>query len=224
MKTSVTLKLKYQDLTLTLPEGLAADPKLLDGGHPLYYCFKNPHQTENYLNCVTELLEELPQGLSVLELCGGIGLVARCVAPIIKPVHWHAVELDPACETIFLPTPGVEFILGDMYEPADYSSYGLVVCEFSDNTLPKMWRDKRKKQLLDHIVDGKPRFIYIADVGSYWCHLENHTKAYKEWFPDKPTPQNYHEYFAKYMKDVYGYTMIKHRRGGGASYFLMEKM
>jgi len=223
MRTSVTLKLKYQDLTLTLPPGVEADPKLLDGGHPLYYCFKNPHQTEAYLNCVTELLEELPKGMDVIELCGGIGLVAACVQPLIQARRWYSIELDPACSPVFLEQPAVFPKLEDMYTPRDYSLYDLIICEFSDNTLPKMWRDKRKKKLMDDIVASEPSYIYIADVGSYWCHLENHTAAYKEFFPEKPTPQNYHEYFDMYMNLQYGYKVTKWRRGGGASYFLLEK-
>jgi hypothetical protein len=211
-------------LTLTLPEGVSADPKLLDGGHPLFYCFKNPHQTENYLNKVTELLENLPKGMRVLELCGGIGLVATCVGERILPKSWSSVELDASCEPLYLENPWGEFILADMYDIRDYSKYELVVCEFSNNTLPKMWREDKRAQLLESIAEAKPRYWYIADVGYYWIHLANHWPIYEKKFGVKPTRQNYHELFDKFMRDHHGYKVIKWTVGGGAQYFLMEQV
>jgi hypothetical protein len=221
MSNNVTLKLKYQDLTLTLTEGVAADPKLLDGGHPLYYCFKNPHQTEAYLNCVTELLEGLPKGMRVLELCGGIGLVAACVGPRILPKAWTSVELDASCEPLYLKQDWNNFQLANMYDVRGFD-YDLVVCEFSNNTLPKMWREPARKELLKRIAFDRPRYWYIADVGYYWIHLANHWPIYQERFGVQVTRQNYHELFDRFMRENYGYKVIKWTVGGGAQYFLME--
>jgi hypothetical protein len=184
----------------------------------------HPRQTEDYLNCVIRLLMDLPTNMKVMELCGGIGLIASVLSHSLRPLSWTCVELDKSCEVAFLKDSGAEFILGDMYDQRSYAGYDLVICEFPTNTLPKMWREPKRAKLLSSIANDRPKYWYIADVGSYWCHLENHRPAYMEYFHDKPTKNNYHEYFDKYMMEQFNYRMIRHQRGGGASYFLMERM
>ena len=223
--SSVTLTLKHTTIDIIVPEGTVADPNLLDGGHPLYYAVKNRKQTENYLNCVYELLRELPTGMRVLEYCGGIGLVARATWDTLKPVLWEAVELDRSCETIFdtFPKPNLSFILADMYTPRKVD-HDLVICEFSNNTLPKMWREPQRAALLQRIADSKPKYWYIADVGWYWIHLANHWPIYQERFGVQVTRENYPKLFDLYMRETYGYKLVKHTIGGGAGYYLFMQV
>lgn len=219
----IELTLRHMTIKIDVPEGTVADPKLLDGGHPLHYAVKNRKQTENYLNQVYDLLKDLPKGMRVIELCGGIGLVARSLHDTLRPQYWAAIELDPACELLFLKTPNTSFNLGDMYHPGiDYTPYDLVVCEFSNNTLPKMWREDKRAQLLERIAEARPKYWYIADVGYYWIHLANHWPIYEKKFGVKPTRENYHELFDRFMRDHHGYKVVKWTVGGGAQYFLLE--
>lgn len=218
---TVELTLKHKTLKIDIPQGVVADPALLDGGHPLYYAIKNRRQTENYLNQVYDLLKDLPKHMDILEFCGGIGLVARSLWDRLEPASWTAIELDAACEPLFGPKEA-KFVLKDMYDPTIQPMHDLVICEFSNNTIPKMWREPKRVDLLRRIAATKPRFWYIADVGYYWIHLANHWPLYQVVFGVKPTRENYHELFNRFMIENHGYKVTNWTVGGGAQYFLLE--
>lgn len=222
MKT-VRLNLKHMDIAIDIPDGVVADPKLLDGGHPLYYAVKNKKQTEDYLNCVYDLLKDLPKGMSVLEYCGGIGLIARSLWLQLQPRSWEAVELDKSCEPLFATfnPPGLVFYNEDMYTPR-VIDHDLVICEFSNNTIPKMWREHKRAALLNRIANARPKYWYIADVGYYWIHLANHWPIYQARFNTQVTRGNYHKLFDEFMREMYGYQLVKHTIGGGAGYYLFS--
>lgn len=228
----VNLKLAHMNLDVDLGDAVA-DPKLLDGGHPLHYVVKMKGQTETYLNRVHELLSGLP-AMHVLEFCAGVGLV-HATNPQLRDEHhiWAGVELDASCEALAAKiAPDMQFHLGDMYnreftdhwypdqQPPDET---LVICEFSNNTLPKMWREPKRNDLLRRIAEMGPKCWYIADVGYYWIHLANHWPIYEEVFGVKPTRENYHDLFDRFMRDNFGYSVAKWTVGGGAQYFLLFK-
>lgn len=231
MTNTIELKLNHKTLHIAVPEGVVADPKLLDGGHPLYYIVKTPNATVTYLNKVAELYKGIIDkefALSrVLEYCGGIGLIPMVLKEVINWREWATIELDPSCEKAY-QCPGVNFILGSMYDPKNYpiekDKLDLVFMDFPSNTLPKMWRDEPRAELLDAVCKAKPRYWHITDVGYYWIHLANHWPIYIERFGVKPTRENYHQLFDRFMRDNYGYTVIKWTVGGGAQYFLMESV
>lgn len=222
-----TLTLKHRTIELDLTNAPAADPKLLDNGHPLRYVLKTKNATEVYLNALADLYTGLPEKLNVLEFCGGIGLVAEATWDKFFPSTWDSVELDPACEPVW-QSPRAEFKLGSMYDPEWVEGWNapwgstLVMIDFPSNTLPKMWREPERAALLKRIADKRPRYWEITDVGYYWIHLANHWPIYEKQFGVKPTRDNYHELFDRYMRDTYGYKVIKWTVGGGAQYFLME--
>lgn len=240
------LKLNHMTLSIDLPEGVAADPKLLDGGHPLHYVLKMKKQTETYLNRVHELLADLPP-CDVLEFCAGIGLVHASNRHLIAPTdltpkgtYWGGIELDANCEPLAARiAPEMDFHLGDMYDPlwtetwTDLNSRllrekgginpSLVICEFPTNTLPKLWREPKRKDMMERITRGiRPRYLYIADVGYYWIHLANHWPIYQERFGEQVTRDNYHVLFDIYARETWDYKVTKMTVGGGAQYFLLE--
>lgn len=234
----VELNLNHTTLLIDVPEGVKADPKLLDGGHPLHYVLKMKKQTENYLNQVHELLADLPP-LDVLEFCAGIGLV-HASNPQLRGPHnddrespfryWAGIELDANCEPLAKTiAPAMDFHLGDMYDRIFTQNWNykpsetLVICEFPTNTLPKLWREPKRKDMMERITrDIHPRYLYIADVGYYWIHLANHWPLYQARFGVIPTRENYADLFDRYAKETWGYNVTKTTVGGGAQYFLLE--
>jgi len=221
----ITLNLAHMDLLIELPEGVSADPKLLDGGHPLHYVLKMKGQTQTYLNCVHRLLCDLPKGLKVVELCAGIGLVARTNVNDLQPSDWLGIELDQSCMPLFKQiAPWARFCLGDMYDFQPDSDIGLMICEFSNNTLPKMWLGHKRAALLERIAMARPRYWYIADVGYYWIHLPNHWPIYEAKFGVKPTRENYADLFDRYVRENLGYKVVNWTVGGGAQYFMLESV
>lgn len=232
----IELKLNHMTLNIDLPDGVSADPKLLDGGHPLHYVLKMRKQTENYLNKVHELLADLPP-MDVLEFCAGIGLVCASnlqlkesfsADPAQRSTFWCGVELDENCMSLAdAISPDMQFHLGDMYDPEFTNLWqpnrdDLIILEYPTNTLPKMWREPKRKDMLERVFGLKPRYVYIADVGYYWIHLANHWPLYQARFGVKPTRENYHELFDRYARETWGYKVSKWTVGGGAQYFLLE--
>lgn len=216
----VTLNLPNGPLTLEVPDA-GAGKGTIKGGHPLYYVAKQPRATENYLTQINSLLEDLPQGLDVFELCGGIGLVPAAVWDTIMPSSWTSVDIDPDCRKNYI-AHGPHFVLGDMYEVRNFPKADLVICDFPNNTLPKMWREPKRAELFRKIATMKPRWWEVTDVGYYWIHLANHWPIYQEKFGVQVTRQNYANLFDCFMRDNYGYKVTKMTVGGGAQYFLME--
>jgi hypothetical protein len=221
----IELVLNHVGLYISVPNNLAANPKLLDGGHPLYYLFKTKGATCTYLNKVAELYRGIADIETVLEYCGGVGLIPLSLATIINWKEWKTIELDASCKDAY-QCPGVEFVLGSMYEPKNYPDkrYDLVFMDFPSNTLPKMWREPERKLLLEAVAKSRPKYWHITDVAYYWIHLANHWPIYQAKFGVKPTRENYHELFDQYMRENYGYKVIRWTVGGGAQYFLMEAL
>lgn len=215
----IELKLDHKTITITLPDGVVADPKLLDGGHPLGYVVKQKNATANYLSRVAELLKDIRVD-NVLEFCGGIGLIPLTLNDVIHWKKWTTVELDPACKTAYV-CPNVDFKLQNMYDPIDLTA-DLIFMDFPSNTIPKMWREPQRAALLKRIADSRPKYWEITDVGWYWIHLANHWPIYQARFGKQVTRENYHELFDEYMRETYGYQLVKHTLGGGAGYYLFS--
>lgn len=216
----VQLSLAHKTLDINWPDELIADAKLLDESHPYYLLTKTKAKTQVYLNKYRELLSDLPQGMRVQEFCGGIGLVGLAVWDVLNPVSWESIELDPGCIAAHC-CPQIKTILGDIYDPTIKVTGELVTMDFPNNTLPKMWREPGRNELLHRIADAKPKFWEITDVAYYWIHLPNHWPHYERRFGVKPTKLNYHELFDRYMREEFGYKVFRHRTTNGAQLYLM---
>lgn len=213
------LKVNGKTYTLNLPD-VSVDGER--GGHPLYYIFKQPNATANYLEQISSLMHNLPRNLNVFEFCGGVGIVPMVCWDILKPASWTAVDLDPDCIKHYQCQDATP-VLGDMYTTDIATGTDMIVCDFPNNTLPKMWREPKRMELLKRIADFGPTYWEITDVGYYWIHLPNHWPLYGAKFGVQPTRENYHVLFDRFMRENYGYKVIKWAVGGGAQYFLMEK-
>lgn len=215
------LTIHGKEFSIHIPESAHAEGGAILGGHPLYYVAKQPNATANYLEKLSSLFEDVPKGLNVFEFCGGIGLVPMACWDVMEPTSWTSVDIDPSCAANY-QEPRATPTVGSMYDCPIPSDIDVIVCDFPNNTLPKMWREQQRMDLLRRIADAKPRYWEITDVGYYWIHLANHWPLYEKQFGVKPTRYNYHQLFDQFMRDNYGYTVVKWTVGGGAQYFLLE--
>jgi len=216
---NVSLELAHTTLHLKWPDNFVADRKVYPVSHPLNYVINYKNSTCDYLSKISSVLIGLPRDLNVVEYCGGIGLVSLAVKDALRPASWRCIDLDPTCGPMFM-NPDATFEVGNMFD-ANPIGADMVVLDAPTNTLPKMWREPKRAAMLRRIADAKPRFWEITDVAHYWIHLANHWPIYQERFGCKPTRDNYPMLFDRFMRETYGYTVIKHAVGGGAAYFLM---
>lgn len=217
------LTIRGKEFTVHIPESAHAENGAVLGGHPLYYVMHQPKATANYLEKLSSLFEGLEPGANVFEFCGGIGLVPMACWDVLNPHSWVSVDIDPSCAENYQCSKATPTV-GDMYTAPIPESTDIIVCDFPNNTLPKMWREPKRMGLLRRIADFGPKFWEITDVGYYWIHLANHWPIYERQFGVKPTRENYHLLFDQFMRDNYGYTVINWTVGGGAQYFLLEKI
>lgn len=225
------LTLNHMNLEVNLG-GKVADPKLLNGGHPLHFVVKTKQSTEVYLNHVYDILKNLPKGLRVIELFAGVGLFPKMLWDTLEPRYWTAVELDPSCQDVYQESRA-RFELLSVYDPViTFNDYDLVIVDNPTNTLNKMRTPGDLKNLFDRIFAARPKFVEITDVEYWWIHLPNHWPHYQADFaefgvnerPDTKTLRAYYmPIFAKYVEDTYGYELVDERHGGGAQYFLLER-
>jgi hypothetical protein len=227
----ISLNLKHMNLNVELGDKVA-DPKLLNGGHPLHFVVKTKRSTEVYLDHVYDLLKDLPKGMNVVELFAGVGLFPKMLWDALEPKFWYAVELDPSCEEVY-QEPRATFLLGSVFDPKmDFSKADLVIVDNPNNTLRKMREDKDLKPLFDRIFAGQPKYVEITDVEYWWIHLQNHWPHYKDDFallginerPDTATLRAKYEFFMEaHVRQTYGYNLVGTRVGGGAQYFLFQR-
>ncbi len=215
------LTIRGKRFPISIPASSQAGDGAVLGGHPLYYVIKQPNATAHYLEKLSSLFVGIPPGQTVFEFCGGIGLVPMACWDVMSPASWISVDIDPSCAASY-QEPRATAIVGDMYTTPIPEGTDVVICDFPNNTLPKMWREEQRAALLRRIAEFRPRYWEITDVGYYWIHLANHWPLYEKQFGERPTRENYHLLFDRYMRENFGYTVTKWTVGGGAQYFLME--
>jgi hypothetical protein len=184
-------------------------------GHPSAYEGK---PVEKYIEIFAELAEQLPKGLSVTDLFGGVGTLCERLWPILEPKSWFAVEIDPECVLKWKVRKAV-VINDDAFKVKDFGD--LVVIDPHKGTLNAMVKENIWRGLLYNISLSKAKYILMQEYGAYWCHLPNHKVLYEELFGSVDR-YNYRQVFSQYMQDTYGFRTLDSRIGLGSSYYLME--
>lgn len=220
----VRLDLKAGPMDIAIPEASEFGDK---GGrnwpvnHPFGYLHRpsEKRQTEVYLNNIYDMAKSLPKGQDVVELFGGIGIFPRMLWPLLEPKSWTSVDLDPTLEPHFQEPRG-NFVVGNAHTYKIPSTTGIVYMDVPTGTLQTIGRnmDGRQPMYLQLKDSGIPH-VMLTDCGYYWCHLANHHPWYLATFGVKPTKDNYHTLYDKWMQDNIGYRMIDERHGGGCQLF-----
>ncbi len=185
-------------------------------GHPSAYEGK---PVEKYVEIFAELAAGLPKGLSVTDLFGGTGRLAKRLWPVLEPKAWFSIEIDPECIDRW-EEPRAVVANGDAFEVEEFQD--LVVIDPHKATLNAIAKDAKWKKLLSNIMTSKAKYILMQEYGAYWCHLPNQRVLYTKLFGKEVDRYNYREVFGRYMKGTYGFRVKESRIGLGSSYYLME--
>lgn len=214
----ITLNLDAGPLEIITPDG---DGTQWPMGHPFGY-LNRPREippTQRYLNNAYSLAKTLPKGQHVVELFGGIGIYPKLFWPLLEPLSWTSVDIDESLGQYYQEPRGT-FVAGDAYKFDIPSTTGILYLDHPTGTIQTLARNlDGRRPLYERIKQMRIPHIQIADMGYYWCHLANHHPWYLETFGIKPTKENYHTLWAKWMLDNLHYKMVDYRTGGGCQLF-----
>jgi hypothetical protein len=183
-------------------------------GHPASYMGSAVAAYPRYFN---ELCKDLPKGMHVLDLFGGIGLLPSKMWDTLQPSAWDSVDVDPWCIENFRE-PRATAVEGNAFHHDTRAD--LVIIDPHKGTLNAISTDPEWILLLTNIAKSA-RFLLIQEYGAYWCHLPNQQKLYNDKFGVKPTRETYPALFSQYMT-VFGYRLIEYNQGLGSTYYLFS--
>lgn len=187
-------------------------------GHPFNYRDK---PVAKYVEHFAELAATLPKGLCVTDLFSGVGTLANRLWPVLEPRGWVGVELDPDCIKAWEGPEQAILVNMSAFDVRSFTD--LVIMDPHKGTLNAMAKDDDWKRLFRAIVDSPARYILMQEYGAYWCHLPNQKKLYSDMFQGaEVSRKNYRQFFAEYMFNLYGFTVVHSRIGDGSCYYLME--
>lgn len=202
----------FLDLPSTLP------PRKIE--HPFGYILSHHAMAEGYVNLIYDMIKDLPKGMDVTDLMGGIGVFPKVFWNVLQPKSWISVEIDNECKQYF-QEPRAQFFLGNAYNyPIDGD---LVFIDMPNGTLRTIAEDMDGRLLMwHHIRSARPRYVQVTDHGYYWVHLPNHAPWYQKTFGQKATKDNYHIFWDKWMRENIGYKVVNEKHGFHSQYFTME--
>lgn len=186
-------------------------------GHPDNYMSKGVAKYPRYF---AELAQGLPKGSTVLDLFGGVGLLAHELWPVLEPVHWVSWDTDASLADKQLE-PKVQFYNYDAFS-YDRDTFDLVIIDPERCTLNQIMTEPKWERLL---LGLNCKHVLMQEYGAYWCHLPNQIPIYEKLSGGRRiTRANYPELFAEKMMSCFDLKVLKNTQGLGSTYYLMERV
>jgi hypothetical protein len=188
-------------------------------GHPDSYMGKAVSKYPQFFN---QLAADLPKGMSVLDLFGGVGLLAHEMWDTLQPRAWTCLEVDVKLKDKMME-PRARFLHGNAFQTL--LSDELVIIDPDRCTLNQIWKEQKWADLFNRLRgDPTVQYILMQEYGAYWCHLPNQIPLYTQLSGgDRIGRGNYPFLFAQRMKTWFDFNVLKSVQGLGSTYYLMEK-
>lgn len=187
-------------------------------GHPDKYMGTKVAQYPVYFKQLAELI---PKHLHVLDLFGGVGLLARELWPVMEPESWTSIEKDPELRKRLLWTRQV-FQVGDSFEFRNFNEFDVVIIDPERCTLNQMLTEGKWQRLLRALTDSDVKWVMLQEYGAYWCHLPNQQKLYRDKFGVDVTRRTYPQLVIDHLKG-YDLNIMAWKQGLGSTYYLFER-
>ena len=173
------------------------------GGHYQYLDTASKHNTA----CFLELVKDLPQGLTVVEHFGGVGMFSTIIEQVLHP-RWHIIgDIDADCAAqlteLFAGDDHVSVVQVDAKETMGLVPAQLAVLDFAYATIKHHgeWPWAR-------VVEAKPRYIVFADTALRRLGL--HRALYSRLFGSPiVTHEDYVHAYSRYLWAHYGYSVVR---------------
>lgn len=188
-------------------------------GHPDAYMKTS---VADYPRFFKEVGHDLPKGMGVLDLFGGVGLLAHKLWDHLQPSNWLCLEVDPSLRDKFTE-PRAKFLQGDAFRTLLADE--IVIIDPDKCTLNQIWKEQKWADLFKRLRDDpRVRYILMQEYGAYWCHLPNQIPIYKQLSGGEPiTRSTYPFLFSRKMEEWFDFRVIRFTQGLGSTYYLMEK-
>ena len=198
----------------------------MEGGGVSYYDYinKRPTETGKNVQCVAWLMRDLPQGLSVWEPFGGVGIFATAIQEILKPRAHIIHEIDETCLTqlehallkysVAIDRKDATKILGTQY--AD-----VFVCDFPLFSFLRYMNKRRWEAELLRMTTQRPKAIVMTDGSSCRYHLQwkNYTKVNPKI---DNTRESYVYELSKLFHSRYDYSIAECAYHANSFYYRLE--
>lgn len=193
----------------------------LKEGEEGFFAHTNISELSRRAICFEWLLTGVPEGKTITEYFGGIGLQSVIIQNVIKPAIHVINEINEECvsqlEMVFKDTPGVSVGLRDAKEVLALNNTDIAILDFPDMT-GKHYEEWHLQ--LQDLFDTKPRLVEITDVGNRYLHL--HKNLYSSILGQEiETIEDYIRAISGYFYQKYGYSVIKAAYKSGTSYMFL---
>jgi hypothetical protein len=172
------------------------------GGHLDWYRTKGSAQNAQ---CLFELVQGLPTGMSVAEHFGGIGESSIVFQNVLKPRSHYVSDLDPDCVSQLrsaLP-PSVTVRQANAHDSMRMIEAEFVSLDFAYFTV----RYHRNWPWVE-VFEKKPKYVEFADCAKRRIGL--HRDVYSEIFGTKIMDyEDYTEAYSKFFEKNYGYRIVR---------------
>lgn len=173
------------------------------GGHYQYLDTASKRNSACFLN----LIEDLPQGISVVEHFGGVGMFSTIIQQVLHPQQHIIEDLDEDCvaqlSSLFVGDDQVSVARADAKISMGSRPVDLVVLDFAYATIKHHgeWPWAR-------VTATQPRYIVFADTALRRLGL--HRKLYSQLFGCPiVTHEDYVEAYSRYLWGHYGYSVVR---------------
>lgn len=169
--------------------------------HSFYRHF--PKFGERNARCFEHLIEGLPEGMSVVEHFGGIGMTGVIVENALKPREHKIFDVDDYCVRQLKHTFGEKAQYGDAKEVMGTVPADLITLDF-----PAFNAFREPLWPLDRVFAVKPKYITLADIARQRIGL--HRELYSRLF-ERPvhTNEDYIEAISNRWYKKYGWAVRK---------------
>lgn len=187
-----------------------------------YYEYANGRHMETAKNalCIEHLLHKVPDGISVIEPFGGVGVFATIVQNVTKPTSHKIWEWDKDCveqlRSAFGSTTGVKVHHGDAWDIIGEFDADLYLLDFPFCTIKSF---EKMKPYWDEIFSLGVEYVLWMDGASRYLHF--HKERYSEVFGTKiETPEDYAQAMSDWYFKRYGRSINNAAYSHGCFYFL----
>lgn len=197
-----------------------------------YYQYMNSPRamtdTANNVQCASWLLRNVPEGCTVEEPFGGVGIFATMIQHQLKPSRHWINDLDEGCikqlKHQLGDRPGVEITQGDASDLMGRERFDVSVLEIPIFHMRKFVSEGIWKEELRRVFNNEPDLVVITDGAKFrYANHYYHTAKALNMVDLGSDPATYLWYFSRILHKEFGYSIYEVSYHGRCFYYSLIK-